>query len=39
MLHVNDNPSMEGLYFEASATTPYHFLLQSELSASPSAVC
>ena len=28
--------SMEGLYFEASATTPYHFLLQSELSASPS---
>ncbi len=28
--------SMEGLYFEASATTPYHFLNQSELSASPS---
>jgi hypothetical protein len=28
--------SMEGLYFEASATTPYHFLLQSELSAHPS---
>jgi len=28
--------SMEGLYFEASATTPYHFLLQSELSTSPS---
>jgi len=28
--------SMEGLYFEASATTPYHFLLQSELSAGPS---
>ncbi|MEM9201899.1 MAG: hypothetical protein AAGC53_09570 [Actinomycetota bacterium] len=28
--------SMEGLYFEASATTPYHFLLQSELSQSPS---
>ena len=28
--------SMEGLYFEASATTPYHFLMQSELSASPS---
>jgi hypothetical protein len=28
--------SMEGLYFEASATTPFHFLLQSELSASPS---
>ncbi len=28
--------SMEGLYFEASATTPYHFLLQSELSSGPS---
>jgi uncharacterized membrane protein len=28
--------SMEGLYFEASATTPYHFLDQSELSTSPS---
>ena len=28
--------SMEGLYFEASATTPYHFLMQSELSAAPS---
>lgn len=28
--------SMEGLYFEASATTPYHFLAQSELSAAPS---
>jgi hypothetical protein len=28
--------SMEGLYFEASATTPYHFLAQSELSTSPS---
>ena len=28
--------SMEGLYFEASATTPYHFMMQSELSASPS---
>jgi len=28
--------SMEGLYFEASATTPYHFLLQSELSTGPS---
>ena len=28
--------SMEGLYFEASATTPYHFLLQSELSELPS---
>jgi hypothetical protein len=29
--------SMEGLYFEASATTPYHFLNQSELSAGPSS--
>ena len=28
--------SMEGLYFEASATTPFHFLLQSELSSAPS---
>ena len=28
--------SMEGLYFEASATTPYHFLNQSELSIKPS---
>ncbi|MBA2625669.1 MAG: hypothetical protein H0U89_08705, partial [Acidimicrobiia bacterium] len=28
--------SMEGLYFEASATTPYHFINQTELSAVPS---
>jgi hypothetical protein len=28
--------SMEGLYFEASATTPYHFLNQDELSSAPS---
>ena len=28
--------SMEGLYFEASATTPYHFLNQDQLSSSPS---
>jgi hypothetical protein len=28
--------SMEGLYFESSATTPYHFLAQSELSLVPS---
>ncbi|HEV2767155.1 MAG TPA: hypothetical protein VGV63_05540 [Acidimicrobiales bacterium] len=28
--------SMEGLYFESSATTPFHFLNQSELSAAPS---
>lgn len=28
--------SMEGLYFEASTTTPYHFLVQSELSIGPS---
>jgi hypothetical protein len=29
--------SMEGLFFEASATTPFHFLIQSELSAAPSS--
>jgi hypothetical protein len=28
--------SMEGLFFEASATTPYHFINQSELSTAPS---
>jgi hypothetical protein len=28
--------SMEGLLFESSATTPYHFLNQSQLSVSPS---
>jgi hypothetical protein len=28
--------SMEGLYFESSTTTPYHFLNQSALSESPS---
>jgi len=28
--------SMEGLYFESSATTPFHFLNQSELSQAPS---
>jgi hypothetical protein len=28
--------SMEGLFFESSATTPYHFLNQSELSPGPS---
>src|SRR5206468_6918252 len=28
--------SMEGLFFESSATTPYHFLNQSELSSRPS---
>lgn len=28
--------SMEGLYFEASTTTPFHFLNQSMLSANPS---
>jgi hypothetical protein len=28
---------MEGLYFEASATTPFHFLTQVELSTAPSA--
>ncbi|MGH9275218.1 MAG: hypothetical protein ACRDZU_11285, partial [Acidimicrobiales bacterium] len=29
--------SMEGLFFEASGTTPFHFLTQVELSAAPSA--
>jgi len=29
--------SMEGLFFESSATTPFHFLTQVELSAAPSA--
>ncbi len=28
--------SMEGLYFEASSTTPYHFINQDELSRNPS---
>ena len=28
--------SMEGLYFESSGTVPFHFLMQSELSANPS---
>jgi hypothetical protein len=28
--------SMEGLYFESSSTTPFHFLNQSELSTGPS---
>lgn len=28
--------SMEGLYFESSSTTPFHFLNQSELSVQPS---
>jgi hypothetical protein len=28
--------SMEGLYFEASSTTPYHFIDQDELSSAPS---
>ena len=28
--------SMEGLYFESSATVPFHFLMQSELSLNPS---
>jgi hypothetical protein len=29
--------SMEGLYFESAATTPFHFLTQVELSTKPSA--
>jgi hypothetical protein len=30
------HPSMEGLFFESSLTTPFHFLNASEVSASPS---
>ena len=30
------HPSMEGLYFESSVTTPFHFLNAAELSKSPS---
>lgn len=29
--------SMEGLFFESSMTTPYHFVMQTELSESPSS--
>jgi hypothetical protein len=29
--------SQEGLYFEASTTTPYHFLMQNQLSEKPSS--
>jgi hypothetical protein len=28
--------SMEGLYFESSGTTPYHFIVQDQLSSAPS---
>lgn len=31
-----DHPSMEGLYFESSLTTPFHFLNAATMSASPS---
>lgn len=31
------HPSMEGLYFESSLTTPFHFLNATELSAKPSS--
>lgn len=36
--HWSDSciPSMEGLYFEASSTTPFHFLNQAALSQAPS---
>ncbi|MYC84326.1 MAG: hypothetical protein F4X18_02265 [Acidimicrobiia bacterium] len=30
------HPSMEGLYFESSVTTPFHFLNASELASAPS---
>ncbi|MDP3984243.1 MAG: hypothetical protein Q8Q52_04455 [Acidimicrobiia bacterium] len=32
-----DHPSMEGLFFESSLTTPFHFLNQAETSANPSS--
>ncbi len=35
-LFAGDHPSMEGLYFESSLTTPFHFLNQAELSEAPS---
>jgi hypothetical protein len=31
------HPSMEGLYFESSLTTPFHFLNATEMSAKPSS--
>lgn len=33
---TDDHPSMEGLLFESSLTTPFHFLNASEVSESPS---
>lgn len=31
-----NHPSMEGMYFESSITTPFHFLMASEVAESPS---
>jgi hypothetical protein len=31
-----DHPSMEGMYFESSFTTPFHFLMASEVAEQPS---
>ena len=31
-----DHPSMEGIHFESSPTTPFHFLMANELSEQPS---
>lgn len=31
-----DHPSMEGLYFESSLTTPFHFVMASEVAVNPS---
>jgi len=31
-----DHPTMEGVFFESSITTPFHFINQSEVSKSPS---
>lgn len=33
---TGDHPSMEGLFFESSLTTPFHFLNAAEMSVSPS---
>jgi hypothetical protein len=30
------HPSMEGLYFESSLTTPFHFILAGEMAVNPS---
>ena len=34
--YFSEHPSMEGIHFESSPTTPFHFLMASELSEQPS---